>query len=324
MATRLYFGSVGVHARQPAFDASWEVTAAVARRTLRLFKEGTPHTNFSQAGSGVVDQDSLVAQFISPPLQAGNISGTVKSYIQALESAAGDDARAQLNIRVLSSDGTVVRGTLLAHDVGALTNEFDAVTRTNRAFPVGLTNNTLTLVAAQDQDILVVEVGARIHSTSLGPISLRFGDSTSLADLAENEVDTADGVPWIEFSQTLLFENHQQYGPTQISPDVQIGSFDRFVTGGGFPYSPLNTTGIPEASDLGETIRLTQCATRDEAGAQGGNSPSLPVRFYKLRAFDTVALSYVVWVSRYLSVVEAPGSGSYSDLAVVATWEQIG
>lgn len=202
MATRFYLPSTGAAAISPAFDASWEYTddADVVRRAA-------VKTRISSSMASVVvtrsadtsPADVLVRQYVYGPIGAQTITGTAKGQIRGDESTTSYDARTQAVLRVVSSDGSTVRGVLYAGDDGALASEF-STTLTNRKI-VPRAPVTLTDVAAQDGDYLVIEVGYRTHgggSTSRSG-TLSFGDN-SATDLAENETTTTANNPWVEFS----------------------------------------------------------------------------------------------------------------------------
>lgn len=231
MATRLYLAN-RADSRTPAFDASWEKTTGAGRRTLLTEPQGNALTTGTIAANGTNGNDTLLVQFISPPLSGAQTissggAGTVKGQCRFSESAAGLDARTQIVIKVFQSDMTTVRGTLFAGDAGALANEW-ATALTNRKMP-RTAGSALTQVNAQDGDVIVVEVGGRQHATAAGNMSIRYGDSAA-GDLPENETATTDDNPWIEFSDTLTFQNNSKaritYAATGIlyepDPDTRM------------------------------------------------------------------------------------------------------
>lgn len=212
MATRLYYGNEPA-TLSPTVDASWE-TGTPQRRLLVEFKQEHSGLGFLEdiSGSTALNSpagavDRVLAQFISPPLNGNQtISGAIKGQMKASEStSAASDLRAQVVIRVLSNDGTTVRGTLVASDTAALSSEFALNTRTNRKFPRG-SPVTPTSVNALDTDRIVVEIGYRKHenNTSNRTGIIQIGNPTG-TDLSEDETSTAADTPWIEFADTLVF-----------------------------------------------------------------------------------------------------------------------
>ncbi len=210
MATRFYLPiSVMPSSVAPAYSASWEETSSSNRYRLYNFPTTSSSGTTIVATHSVASVgDVLVAQFISEPLAAQTITGTTKGIIRVLESASANDCRAQMVMKVVSNDGSTTRGTLLAEDAGALSNEFPITTLTNRKFPLNWAGagTALGSVAAQDGDRLVIEIGARFHvATTSITASFRIGDDSSLSDAAENETATTNTRSWIELSQDLIF-----------------------------------------------------------------------------------------------------------------------
>ena len=203
----------------PAYDAEWDKTSEAARHNLGLVPVNSPITAYSASENvATTPYDVAVAQFISPPLSgAQTISGPVRGIIQVRESNAAADYQAQIIIRVIASDASTVRGTLIAADTTALSNEFfvSGGTFRNVKFPKNYSGNgtTVTTVNAQDGDRIVIEVGFRSQNSSTSNFTAfyNFGDDTSYSLLAENETDTATaapwGLPWIEFTGLYNFQS---------------------------------------------------------------------------------------------------------------------
>lgn len=211
MATRFYLSNGDSQGLTPAFDASWESTSGATRVAMKTFVRSRAFASVvvsEASASGTFDV--LIRQYISDPIAAVTISGTVKGVIRALESNTDADLRSQMVIRVVSYDCATIRGTLIASDASALTSEWDAATLTNRKFPLAWTGSgtSVSSVAAQDGDRIVIEVGYRAHNTTVSSRNgtLRFGDASG-SDLAEDETSTADNNPWVEFSDTITFLN---------------------------------------------------------------------------------------------------------------------
>lgn len=211
MATRFYLPSAGTAAASPAFDAAWDDSSSVVRRPANRTKGTSAFAEVTDTEVSAVNTwDVCLGQFVSEPLQAQTITGTVKGIVRARESAAGANARSQMVVRVVSGDGATVRGTLLAQDNTTTNiNEWVATTTVtaarNARFPVGSTGATLTSVAAQAGDRIVIEVGARAVNTVATnfTLGLRFGENAT--DAAENETGVTEAAPWVEFSADLLF-----------------------------------------------------------------------------------------------------------------------
>jgi hypothetical protein len=213
MATRLYLPNVAAPPVTPTFDAAWGVTASADRASTRSQKlHGTPvvaKTSGTETSTSPINV--LNRQYISAPLNgAQTITGTVQGTIRAGESNAAADMRAQTVIRVVSNDGTVVRGTLWAADASALSSEFPITgSAVSKQFPLAaLTPWTLTSVAALDGDRIVIEVGARAHNV----VATAYSHTLHLGDAGATDLSTVEGTnsanpPWFEFSQTLNFKS---------------------------------------------------------------------------------------------------------------------
>jgi hypothetical protein len=212
---RFYLEATDAPAISPAFDAAWGQTTSAIRRKMSVNKSSwSVLTEKTTPGeTSATEIDALNAQFISEPLDGDQtITGTVKGIIKALQggaAAATGDTRAQLVIRVVSNDGSIVRGTLLAADTGSLASEFTSA-MTARKYPKAWSSPgaTLTSVAALHGDRIVIEVGGHHHNviTTASTNRQEFG-SGAARELPENETDqTADAVGWIEFSQGFAFQ----------------------------------------------------------------------------------------------------------------------
>ncbi len=325
MATRFYLTNA-VSALTPSADASWEnnpLLSSDRRRLMTTTRIGTPFASYTN-NFGTINQDSIILQFISAPLAAQTVSGNVKAIIRASEGAASGDYRSQMNVRILAHDSSAFRGTLLAHDAGALASEW-ATTLTNRKFPVNYAGSggALTPVAAQLGDRLVVEFGYRTHSSNNVGATLEVGD-VSATDLVEDEVGTTQDTPWIEFDNTITFAPEWS-GRTAQGTDflTRVGRFDQGGNpeGGAESYALLG--GVIEGSqssvvrrgrakplmqEVGPTVTpvygmeigLSEGARSDSLrspiGGGGFPSGSSAVEYFKMRALASPGPGYVTWV----------------------------
>jgi hypothetical protein len=221
MSTRFYFPITGTPDILPAFDATWNHTSSAQRRPLATTKgtSGISAINISETSTSLT-WDLLHGQFISAPLSAQTISGNISCVARAFEDNFTAKMISQLVVRVVSNNGSVVRGTLISPTAatapGTSAVEFDDEVVRNQLFPAASntgTTATVSSVTCQDGDRIVVEIGARAANdeNEAGGASIELGESTS-ADLALNQTGTATGSPWIEFYQTIEFVN----GPTKL------------------------------------------------------------------------------------------------------------
>lgn len=213
MSTRFYLPASGSAAVSPAYDSSWEESGAAARLPLVTTPSDTAFTLASaQKVTAASPGDVLIRQFVSDVLPAGSISGTFSLVIDAAEATSTADAFLQVVIRVVSGDGSTVRGTLYAGQTTTTASasssspayEFVGGTNTSAARSRILSAVTLSGVTATAGDRIVVDLGYRssnVGTTRVG--SLVLGDPTATGD-ATLAVDGNAARPWIEFSQTLF------------------------------------------------------------------------------------------------------------------------
>ncbi len=209
MATRIYFPAEPWLPApiNPPVGPGWEVDATSDQHARAVVGTKTDSNNGGYAWAGGLgpNDDVLVAQYVvHHPLVAQTIAGVVKGSIAVL---AFNPARAQLLIKVVSSDGQTLRGTLLPMDTGPLSNPFPTTSpEKTRRFPKGWTGSgaSLTPVDCLRGDFLVIEMGARHDSGAINLVDLWLGDNVAAGDCDEAE-DSARASPWVEFSQTLLF-----------------------------------------------------------------------------------------------------------------------
>lgn len=205
--TRLYMPNTDTFSSLTPGFAGWSTTTGAVRRYLAPFKDtsDTVAAGATITCNAAANSTCLDRQYISPPLSgAQTISGTVKGYWMVKELATTDDIdRWPVTIRVLQSDGTTYRCTVLAlADASPGVNE-TGTTLVNRVIADG---DSLSSCAAQDGDRIVVEVGYQVDATggTTPQGASQFG--TSATDCAENETGTTSCSPWVEFSQDLTFQ----------------------------------------------------------------------------------------------------------------------
>lgn len=206
MVTRLYFtaSSSNPASTNPAFDAGWVTTAVAVRRSLIGSKAAATETLSGTLGGAAAD-NSLAVQAISPPLSgAQSIGGAATSWSgvgdgRELDLADNIDQKVRA-IKVISNDGTTVRGTLVS--LAAAGNTTEALT--SLAGWLFANAGGLTQVSAQDTDRILVEWGPGEVGVGTTPNwELRIGGNGTDHALAQG--DTTGSVPWIEFSQNLTF-----------------------------------------------------------------------------------------------------------------------
>ncbi|MEW6378589.1 MAG: phage tail protein [bacterium] len=207
MGTRFYFPRYVSAPISPAYSSQWEQVNTCRWMTYPA------KTGASAGGQGVVETsgsapyDVSIYQYISDALTAQTISGTVRGQIRAYEINSDGDFCPALLIKVVSGDGSILRGTLLAYFPSALTSEFSLFpTCENRHFPP---ETALTPLTIQAGDRLVIELGVRAFNTLAvsREAGLIAGDIDSI-DLPEDETTATAANPWIEFSHVFQFQDN--------------------------------------------------------------------------------------------------------------------
>lgn len=228
MATRLYLSSSNAPGVSPAYSGTWTtVPGGAQRRTASTTQDSSALAltgNITEAAT-TGTEDVLMRQFVSTNSfqYAKTISGTFSYVIYGYESNGAANAFIQVMIKVVSSDGATVRGTLYAgHTDVAQTATVGA---RNEELPVGSGSAatrigsalSLSSVGVQAGDLLVIEVGARFLTSSSSTFSTnyRFGSpNDATADHALTSGLTTTLVPWVEFSDTLFDAPASSSDPT--------------------------------------------------------------------------------------------------------------
>lgn len=224
--TRLYFSNIPETEYTPIGDLDpigwWNATnieeAVQNQLTLGAQNEGfeVHSRSWPYSSHGYI----LLGQFVSPPLVAGQtLSGTVKAQIRAMESDLAADMSLRIEIERYDKDGNVywddqyTDNKLFNVEPQSLTNEF-ATTLTNQQVVEGpliernwVDYNGNPQPLTLDGDRLLVLIGyISFKDDPTGyPGGMEFGTNGAI-DLPENNTETSQYNPWIEFSQTLLFQ----------------------------------------------------------------------------------------------------------------------
>lgn len=270
MTTRLYFpyGS-STPLTNVAADSAWESATVNGKGKCAVAKADTGFSFYSRSKyTATQPYDVAVVQYISEPLAAQNIGGTVKGQFRVYEAPVDAQFSRALVIRVVSNDGFIVRGTLLSHFPASLASEWNT-TPQNRSFPPAET--ALTEVVCQEGDRLVVEIGFRSFGTN-GAVQyygyFEVGDPVSKTDLPENETETGQKVGWLEFNQTLQwypnptvvasggggFKMGGGSSPVNVTPDIIEGSGGFEFSGEGVLTSIIPATEVIQAGEGGWEI----------------------------------------------------------------------
>ncbi|ATO14684.1 hypothetical protein CO540_13300 [Micromonospora sp. WMMA2032] len=200
MATRLYYVASTVPSLSPAFDAGWADTSTAVRRLLSTAKAaGTETLSGTAAETG--PSYSLAVQLQTPPLDVQFLSGnvTVMSRGRELAATANVNKRARA-VKLWAADGTL-KATLNAWSATSSTTEL-STTMSGQTHAVTAAVTNLDIAAG---DVITVEVGYGVGTSGTSPQweMVLGGTGTDHTSGATN--DTAGSVPWLEFSDDLVF-----------------------------------------------------------------------------------------------------------------------
>jgi hypothetical protein len=202
MATRFYLPAEGsgTPSVSPAFDGGWEQTGQANR--LKLLPKTTLVARTTLAATSnktvpiSVTQDVLCDQFVSDPIPAQRIIGTVSLVVGAAESAAAANASLSIVLRVVSQDGGTFRGTLFS--------VFSTDTEFATSISTRIVNaQAVTALTTAPGDRLVLDIGAHIVTPlSAQTYTMTFGTSNA-SDYALTSALTTTLNPWLELSQNI-------------------------------------------------------------------------------------------------------------------------
>lgn len=191
----------------PTFTAStegfgtggWEDSTSAFRASLQSTMAGT-NTAASVAKSVVAAaHDVAIGQWVSTPiLRAGTFTGECTVVFARLEAPnASANLATRVLAKVVSNDGLTLRD----HALGGITTEWPTVLTAEDAI------FTLTAVACQPGDRIVIEVGYRAATAAVTPYTgtIRYG-GTDAAALAAGDTGTAATTrsPFIVFDDAAV------------------------------------------------------------------------------------------------------------------------
>lgn len=213
MATRFYLQNSGAAPVSPAYDAGWEQTGEADRVILTPKLQLDIVTSLSNKQVTIpiaTTQDILNRQFVSIPIPPTNFktTDTLSLIVRCFENATSNNATLAVVVKVVSQDGSIVRGTLYSN------YNIDSEFALSASAATRIVNSVnLTALNTLPGDRLVVEVG--IHAlgpAAAGSANQRFGSSAA-SDFAMTSGLTTDLNPYFELSKDLWatrFNNHQQ------------------------------------------------------------------------------------------------------------------
>jgi hypothetical protein len=231
--TRWWFGLATDTSPVPNVPGPWTVTDT----NLRLLS-GTPRpasgSTAAASGSGSSAQSVRFVQYVSAPLAARTITGTARVMQSFSSNGVSAQVRPRIILRVVSGDGSTVRGTLLDWTGNLITT--GGVQRWH------LMDTALAAVAAQAGDRLVVDIGGQFSASRSVSLSQR---AYTDPDATAADVDTANSrMTWLE-----LVEPDPAGPPTDLAavPGVDTAdlSWTAPTTGGAVVGYEVRVNGGP-------------------------------------------------------------------------------
>lgn len=206
MATRLYLPASieNTAGYEPGIDDDWEDLIIPLYSVCRTNPINDAMADVQFLDSMTADQDVIFRQYISLPLTAGQTvtgSQAIKLQVRCSEADAANNMHVALGVRILASDASTLRKSMLS------------VTRDGTEAATSLVNRQFTATSAATNyttvsgDRLIIELGMAGDPTAGGSHTsiLRLGDSAA-SDLPEDDSSTSDLRPWIEFADTWTFD----------------------------------------------------------------------------------------------------------------------
>lgn len=223
MVTRLYFENGGDVIVTPTATTGWTFQPVSTFPLTKTKRSSAMGTQTRAAGAGTNGQFGMAVRFVSTPLKAQTISGTIKGQMRVKQSAAGNDTTLCVAVKLIKPDGSdrsVLLSPAAADTVASTPPEMADATQTNRKFLDSSESAAISLTSqsASDGDLLVVEVGYRYNASNNPSCEFSIG-SDSGTDLSEDDTSTTADNPWIEFSGDLNFQPIYWFGSASTPGD---------------------------------------------------------------------------------------------------------
>ena len=300
-ATKFYFPKPGGSTDSPlknlSEDGGWQVRAnseaglkstaasSPASMVRGLLDPGPPIVTaaiapeFKPTGGVPAPVNVVHGQYVSPALNDQVISAnSARMRMQAAWVNLVGEAYPQLVIRVVSNDGTLVRGTLFSSlsaqtgdpyaQMSTWTNSQGDVLKagtTRKYAGGGSTGSSMTAVHAQAGDRLVVEFGTRVVSTDPNAAvdEILWAGTPAGQDLPDDTV-TAGGLynPFIEFTKPLVMDNcADHFADTSSIVWKRVTVSDRVTTWNPPSYTYNPTAETPASRPLAPRASRSRPAT---------------------------------------------------------------
>lgn len=212
MATRFYLPSAGTAPLASlARDSGWtQPTSGVsaARLPMDIQKTNTALTTTTITEPSTSTNDWCWWQFQSRPI-SGSFSFTTSHTFsmvvgQCAETSNGGNAHLAYSIRVVSNDGSTIRGVLKS-SYTTITEYALVASAATRIIASGV---LAANVSASDGDRIILEIGIHGVTPAAENMQMRIGDPIATADFALTSGLTTDLCSWAELSATVPFKDN--------------------------------------------------------------------------------------------------------------------
>ena len=206
MVSRLYLGNDDAHYDPATERGAWDATTSYEPKRLTRRRTGPGNSIALPEVNAAAAWDRLLAKFVSDPIAAVTISGTLDLRLHMAEDNADADMYPHIHAYVTQGDTDTLRGTLLTDYIGG--SELPVTATAGRFDAVNLTGVALASVACSTGDRIVIEIGYRAQNTHTTSRSgrIRYGGAVTDATGSESNIqETATVSPWVEFSTDLTF-----------------------------------------------------------------------------------------------------------------------
>lgn len=239
MATRLYLPSSGTPPLASlAVNANWELTNGLVRLPCFTAKQNTALATTQMTWPATLTQQWCWWQFQSEILKYGyswTTAEVIKMVIgKCAETTTQGDTHLAYVIRIVSGDGSVIRGVIgLYH---ATVSEFPAMA--SACTRIHNRTNGATAFDSEPGDRIIVEIGLHGVTPAMQLIQMRIGDPSATGDFTLTAGLTTDLCPWIELAQTVEFGT---------PPEEHSGS--AVISGNG------SLAGVPQKGARGSAVK---------------------------------------------------------------------
>lgn len=228
MTTKLYTGNdTGVGFSPSTRRGAWDHIIGSTDSVLARLPRGQNSVPSQSENTATANWDELIIRYISDPLAAQTISGTLDINLLVRETDAAANMVTHIHAYITAGDTNTVRGTILTDFID--TTEW-SVSATDYA-SVYVTGIALSSQAITAGDRIVVEIGYQAQNsvTTNYTGALKVGGSTAAATNETGQTSSSTKCGWIEFSQDLLWTYSYLYltvtGPA-VTPGAVRGTWD--------------------------------------------------------------------------------------------------